>query len=100
MPCPPNIARAEMCPAGAASSITCEMKSGVLATMAGAAGSKPQALPDRRSEGRLVQRVEVEPGCPACEQVRAQLADDVESEGADRRGVVAVTFQLAPDPAR
>ena len=61
---------------------------------------QPQPLPDRRRERRLVQRVEVQARRAARDQLRAQVGHDVEPERADRRDVVAVAFEAAPDPAR
>src|SRR5687768_15356998 len=62
--------------------------------------SQPQALPDRRRESRLVERVEVQPRRAARDEAVAEIGHHVETESADRSRVVAVTFELLPYPAR
>src|SRR4030095_13760111 len=62
--------------------------------------SQAEALPDRRRQRGLIERVEVQSRGAAREEALAELGDDLESERADRRDVVAVAFEAPPNPAR
>ena len=68
---------------------------GLKAPLIRSGGAKPEPLPDRRGQPRLVQRVEVQPRRAVRQQVGAQARDHVEAEGADRRAVVAEALELA-----
>src|SRR6185369_493545 len=53
-----------------------------------------EVLPDNRSRSGLVERVEMQSGCTAAQQVIAQLRHDIQTERADRRRVVPEAFEL------
>src|SRR5688500_6726303 len=58
-----------------------------------------EPLPHRGRKTRLVQRVEMKTRRAVREQPVAQVGDDIEIESANRRGIVAVAFELPADPA-
>ena len=60
---------------------------------------RPRPPAQLERERRLVQRVEVQPRRAAFDEATAQPLDDVEAEGADRRGVVHEAFHLRAPPS-
>src|SRR5262245_30053429 len=59
------------------------------AARGGAVGERlqPEAVPDRRGKSGLVERIEVQSGGAAAQQVIAETRDDVEAERAYRGGI-------------
>jgi CheY-like chemotaxis protein len=66
----------------------------------GLACRQSQTAAEFQRQPGLVHAVKMQTRRAALDQALAQLGDDVEAEGADRVGIVAEAFELAPHPAR
>src|SRR5579864_322113 len=64
-----------------------------------AIASTRQALVDRERRACAIERVEMDAGRAAVDQLAAQASDDIGTEFADRVGIVAERFETFRDPA-